>query len=103
MYAVIQAGGRQYKVAEGDTIHLDFIEAPVGSQITFDQVLLAGGQDNTRVGRPFVEGVEVVGEVTAQERGPKLIIFKHRRRHNSQRKNGFRSKLTAVRVTGING
>ena len=100
MYAVFQAGGRQYKVAEGDVIHLDYFEAPVGAQVTFDEVLLTGG-DSTAIGMPFVDGAEVLGEVLAQTRGPKHIIFKHRRRHDSKVKRGFRAHLTQVKIAGI--
>ncbi len=103
MYAVIQAGGRQYKVSEGDTINVDFFEAPLGASVTFDQVLLSGGEA-TKIGVPLVEGATVVGEVMEQGRGPKLLIFKKRRRHaNSQTLRGFRAKTTTVRIDKING
>jgi len=102
MYAVIQAGGRQYKVSPGDTIQVDFFEAPVGAEVTFDRVLMTGG-DASAIGRPFVDGVSVKGTVKAQGRGPKLIIFKKRRRHaNSQTTRGFRSKVTSVEISAIN-
>jgi large subunit ribosomal protein L21 len=101
MYAVIQAGGRQYKVSPGDTINVDFFEAPVGAEVTFDTVLMTGG-DSTTVGRPYVDGVKVKGTVKAQGRGPKLIIFKKRRRHaNSQTTRGFRAKVTSVEISSI--
>ncbi len=103
MYAVIQAGGRQYKVSEGDTIHVDYFEAEPGAQVTFDQVLMTGG-DETKVGSPLVDGASVVGQVTEQKRGPKLIIFKRRRRkHSSMTTRGFKSRITAVRIESING
>mgnify|MGYP002636948025 CR=1 FL=1 len=102
MYAVIQAGGRQYKVSEGDTIKVDYFEAPVGAQITLDRVLLVGGE-STRIGAPLVAGATVVGEVTSQGRGEKLLIFKKRRRKaNSQTLRGFRARYTAVRIAQIN-
>ena len=103
MYAVIQTQGRQYKVAEGDTITVDHIEAPVGAQITFEEVLMTGG-DAPKIGAPLLGGATVVGEVTAQGRGPKLLIFKKRRRHaNSQTLRGFRSQITSVKISQING
>ncbi len=103
MYAVIKAQGRQYKVSEGDTITVDHIEAPVGAQITFEEVLMTGG-DAATIGNPLVSGATVVGEVTGQGRGPKLLIFKKRRRHaNSQTLRGFRSKVTSVKISQING
>jgi large subunit ribosomal protein L21 len=102
MYAVIQAGGRQYKVSEGDTIHVDFFDADPGARVTFDRVLMTGGEA-AKVGTPLVDGASVVGEVTAQTRGPKLIIFKRRRRkHSSMTTRGFKSKLTEVRIDQIN-
>ena len=100
MYAVIQAGGRQYKVATGDTIKVDFFEAPDGAEVTFDYVLMTGG-DEPKVGKPFVDGASVVGKVVGQARGPKLIIFKRRRRKDSKVKRGFRSRLTEVQIQAI--
>ncbi len=104
MYAVIQTQGRQYKVAEGDTITVDHIPgAPAGSKITFEEVLL-NRDDESNFGTPLVEGASVVGEITEQGRGPKLIIFKKRRRHaNSATTRGFRSHVTTVRIAQING
>jgi len=103
-YAVIQTQGRQYKVSEGDTITVDLIPgAAEGSTITFEEVLMTGG-DATKIGTPLVDGVSVVGEITEQGRGPKLIIFKKRRRHaNSATTQGFRSHTTTVRINTING
>ena len=103
MYAVIKAQGRQYKVSEGDTITVDHIDAPVGAQIMFEEVLMTGG-DAPKIGVPHVDGATVLGEVTGQGRGPKLLIFKKRRRHaNSQSLRGFRSKTTSVKISQING
>lgn len=104
MYAVIQAGGRQYKVSVGDVIHVDYFDAPEGANVTFDQVLLTGGSDSaTKIGRPLVDGASVTGTVKGQERGPKLLIFKRKRRHNYRWLMGFRSRLTAVSIDKIDG
>ena len=103
MYAVVQVGGRQYKVSPGDTIEADFFDVPVGTQVSFDRVLLTSGDDGTKVGAPFVAGTQVAAEVIEQGRGPKLLIFKRRRRHNSKSLRGFRSKLTSFRIHAING
>jgi len=100
MYAVIKAGGRQYKVSEGDTINIDRIDGDVGSKVTFDQVLLTGGEA-VKIGQPLVEGASVVGEVTVQGRAPKVIIFKKRRRQDSKTTRGFRAYYTAVRIDSI--
>ncbi len=103
MYAVIKAQGRQFKVSEGDTITVDHIDAADGALITFEQVLMTGG-DEVRIGAPTVPGATVVGEILGQGRGPKLLIFKKRRRKaNSQTLRGFRSKTTSVKISQING
>ncbi len=103
MYAVIQVGGRQYKVAAGDTIKVDFFDVPVGTSVSFDEVLLTGGDAGTKVGQPFVDGATVDAEVAAQVRGPKHIIFKRRRRKDSKTKRGFRAKLTEFQINAVNG
>ena len=100
MYAVIQAGGRQYKVSEGDTIKIDSLAAEVGSTVTFDQVLLTGG-DSIKIGQPALDGASVTAEVTGHGRDKKIIIFKKRRRKNSQTMRGFRAKYTSVRIDSI--
>ena len=103
MYAVIKAQGRQFKVSEGDTITVDHIDAPVGALITFEQVLMTGG-DAPKIGVPNVPGATVIGEVLGQGRGPKLLIFKKRRRHaNSATLRGFRSTVTSIKISQING
>jgi large subunit ribosomal protein L21 len=100
MYAVIQAGGRQYKVVEGDTISVDYFEAPVGAEVTFDRVLMTGGEA-TAIGKPLVDGASGVGAVTEPKRGPKHLLVKRRRRKDSRVKRGFRSHLTDVRIDKI--
>jgi large subunit ribosomal protein L21 len=100
MYAVIEAGGRQYKVSEGDTINVDKVDGEVGSAITFDKVLLTGG-DATVIGQPLIKGASVQGEITVQGRAKKVIIFKKRRRQDSKTLRGFRAHYTAVRIDSI--
>ena len=102
MYAVIQVGGRQYKVVAGDVIKVDFLDVPVGTTVSFDEVLFAGGDAGTKVGRPFVEGASVDAEVSGQIRGPKHIIFKRRRRKDSKVKRGFRAHLTEFKINAVN-
>jgi large subunit ribosomal protein L21 len=100
MYAVIQAGGRQYKVSEGDIINIDKLDGEVGSSVTFEKVLLTGG-DATKIGQPLVAGATVTGEITEQGRNKKVIIFKKRRRQDSKTLRGFRAHYTAVRIDTI--
>lgn len=99
MFAVIQTGGKQYKVAENDVISIEKIDAEEGATIEFDSVLAIDG----RFGTPFVEGAKVIGEVIAQFRDRKVIVFKKRRRQNYRRKAGHRQSLTKVRITAIQG
>lgn len=100
MYAVVQAQGRQFKVAEGDEVVVDKMEAEVGSSIDFGNVLLVGGE-NPQVGAPFVDGVRVVAEVTGHQRGPKVDIYKYHRRQRYRKTIGFRAGQTTLRITSI--
>jgi large subunit ribosomal protein L21 len=101
MYAVIKTGGKQYRVAEGDTLRVEKLAGKPGDAVTFDQVLLVGGTDQAKVGRPLVSGAKVKAEIVAQERGEKLIVFKLKRRKNYRRKLGHRQPYTQVKITGI--
>jgi len=97
MFAVIQTGGKQYKVAKDDVIRVEKLAGEAGSEIILDQVLMVGDQ----IGAPVVAGATVTATVVAQARGPKIIIFKKRRRQNSRSKNGHRQDLTILRITDI--
>ena len=100
MYAVIKTGGKQYKVAQGDKLRIEKLPGNVGDTITFDQILLVGG-DAIKVGLPLVAGAKVEAKVIAQDRAKKIIVFKFRRRKNYRRKNGHRQPYTALEITGI--
>ena len=100
MYVVVEDGGRQYRVAEGDEIELDYRETPVGETITLERVLFSGGEQ-THVGTPVIEGAVVVAEVLGPVKGPKLRIQKFRRRKNYRRRTGHRQRYTAVRIREI--
>ena len=97
MFAVIKTGGKQYRVVSGDVIKVEKLEAEAGATIALDQVLMLGDT----IGTPLVAGATVSAEVIAQDRGPKVIIFKKKRRQNYRRKNGHRQDLTVLRITGI--
>ncbi len=101
MFAVIKTGGKQYKVAEQDVITVERLEGEAGATISLDQVLLVGDGENVTVGAPTVAGAVVSAQIVGQARGPKLIVFKKRRRQNSRRKNGHRQDLTVLKITGI--
>ena len=100
MYAVIKTGGKQYKVAQGDKLKIEKLPGNVGDTITFDQVLMVGG-DALKIGMPLVAGAKVEARVIAQDRAKKIIVFKFRRRKNYRRKNGHRQPYTALEITGI--
>ncbi len=101
MYAVIRTGGKQYKVAPQDVLQIEKIEAAAGDAVSFLEVLMVAGEGEPRIGSPLVSGAVVSAEVVEQGRGPKIIIFKKKRRQNYRRKNGHRQELTTVRILGI--
>jgi large subunit ribosomal protein L21 len=100
MFAVIKAGGKQYRVVAEDVIRIDRQAGEPGDVIEFGEVLLVGG-DNPQVGVPTVSGATVAGVVVNHERGDKVIAFKKRRRKNSRRKRGFRHEFSVIRITEI--
>ncbi len=101
MYAVIQTGGKQYKVAAGDVITVERLAAEQGGSVTFDQVLMLGDGDKPTIGTPTVDGATVSATVLEQARGPKIIVFKKKRRKGYRRTAGHRQDLTVLRVTDI--
>jgi large subunit ribosomal protein L21 len=101
MFAVIKAGGKQYKVAADDKITVMALEGEAGAQVTFAEVLALFDGEKSDIGAPRVAGASVAGEIVEQTRGPKVIAFKKRRRKNSRRKRGHRQDLTIVRITQI--
>lgn len=101
MFAVIRTGGKQYKVANGDVIKVEKLEAEAGATLHLDEVLMVSDAGSSTIGTPLVAGARVTAEVIAQDRGPKIIIFKKKRRQNYRRKKGHRQDLTVLRITGI--
>ena len=102
MYAVIQTGGKQYRVQQGESLRVEKLDAEKGSTITFEQVLLVGGE-STKVGKPFVQGAKVTAQVVVHDKAKKIIVFKFRRRKNYRRKYGHRQPFTELKITGIEG
>ena len=100
MFAVIKAGGKQYRVAPEDVIRIDRVENEPGQVVAFGEVLMLGG-DTAKVGTPTVAGATVAGEVLEHTRGDKVIAFKKRRRQNSRRKRGYRHDFSVIRITEI--
>jgi large subunit ribosomal protein L21 len=100
-YAIIKTGGRQFRVAEGDTIDVDLLDVEAGKVATFSEVLLHADGENLTHGSPMVAGATVTAEVVEQRKDKKVIAFKYRRRKGYHRTVGHRRKLTRVKITGI--
>ena len=100
-YAVIRTGGKQYRVAPGDVVRIERLGGDVGAAVEFTEVLLTGGDGAVRVGMPLVEGARVRGEILAQGRDRKILVYKKKRRKNYRRRRGHRQSVTTVRVTEI--
>jgi len=102
MYAIIKTGGKQYKVAEGDTIKVEKLDAEIGETVAFDDVKLLAKDDRAVVDKKELESVKVEGTVLAQEKAKKIIVLKFKRRKGYKRKQGHRQKLTSLQITKIN-
>ena len=101
MYVVVTTGGRQYRVSPGDTIDVEKLTGAVGDTVALTNVHLVGQGAEVTIGAPAVAGVRVEAQITAQKRGKKLIIFKHRRRKGYRRKQGHRQSLTSLKIVAI--
>ena len=101
MYAVIESGGKQHRVTEGETLKLEKIEAAPGETVEFDKVLMIGGGDDIKIGTPMVAGSKVTAEVVSQGRHKKIKIVKFNRRKHYRKETGHRQWFTEVKITGI--
>ena len=101
MYAVIQTGGKQYRVKPGELLKVETLPAEAGQEVSFDQVLLVQTEDGVKVGRPYLEGTKVTATVTQHGRHPKIKILKFRRRKHHMKQAGHRQNFTEVKITGI--
>lgn len=102
MFAVIKAGGKQYKVSQGDVITIEKVEAEVGSDLELGPVLMTGGEGKEpEVGAPHLDGKKVTGKVLAHKKDKKIITLKHLRRKNARKVIGHRQELTTVEITSI--
>lgn len=102
MYAIIDEGGRQHKVTAGEIIEIDRDVADDEKSVTFDRVLLVAGEGSPKIGAPLVAGATVTAEVLGATTGPKVDIFKYKRRKGYRRRGGHRQHYTSVKITGIN-
>jgi large subunit ribosomal protein L21 len=103
MYAVIQTGGKQYRVKSGEQVKVEALPAEVGAAVSFDRVLMLGEGEGVRIGAPFVAGAAVKATVVSQGRGEKIRIFKLRRRKHFAKTQGHRQSYTEVRIDEIVG
>ncbi len=103
MYAVIETGGKQYRVNQGDVIKVEKLTVDVGQKVDFDRVLLVGEGSDVKVGNPLVDGASVSGTVVEQDRHRKIVVFKMKRRKGYRRKQGHRQDYTGVLIDKING
>jgi len=101
MYAIIEEGGRQYKVTSGDTIRIDRKVAENDKTVSFDRVLLIGGEGDPKIGLPTLAGATVTAQVLGAQKGPKIDIYKYKRRKGYHKKQGHRQQYTAVKITDI--
>jgi large subunit ribosomal protein L21 len=101
MYAVIQTGGKQYRVAPGEEIKVEKLDGNVGDEVYFDNVLLVSKDDKVTVGKPVLKDTRVVAKITSHGRGPKIVVFKYKRRKGYRRKQGHRQDYTGVKILHI--
>lgn len=102
MYAIIETGGKQYKVTEGDVVFIEKLDVEEGAEVTFDKVLMAGEGDAVKVGAPVVEGATVTAKALKNGKAKKVIVFKMKRKKNERKKKGHRQPYTKVEITAIN-
>ncbi|MFL2525261.1 MAG: 50S ribosomal protein L21 [Pelagibacteraceae bacterium] len=102
-FAVINTGGKQYKVTTNDKLRIEKLSNEEGKSILFDKVLLINDNQNMELGSPLIEGAKVEAKIIKQTKNKTVLIFKKRRRHNSRRKNGHRQKMSVVQITKIFG
>jgi large subunit ribosomal protein L21 len=101
MYAVIKTGSKQHKVSEGEVLSIEKLTAEKGTEVVFDEVLMVSGDNIVKIGKPFVEGAKVFGQVIEQTKGPKIQVFKKKRRKGYHKKTGHRQELTSMKITKI--
>ncbi len=102
MYAVVNSGGKQYKIREGDILRFEKIDGDIKSEVTFEKVLMYSDGENTRIGKPLLEDVSVKGHIVEQSKSKKILVFKYKKRKRYRRKQGHRQQFTAVKIDSIN-
>jgi large subunit ribosomal protein L21 len=102
MYAIIETGGKQYKVTSGDILNVEHVAGEDEKTLTFDRVLMVGGEGNPKIGSPVLNGASVSADVLGLVKGPKIDIQKYKRRKGYHKKQGHRQGYVQVKITGIN-
>ena len=102
MYAVIKTGGKQYRVQQGDVIFVEKIDSQANDAVTFEEVLLVGDGEQTKIGAPVVAGAKVEGKVLAQVKSKKVVVYKYKAKKGERKKQGHRQPYTKVEITAIN-
>jgi large subunit ribosomal protein L21 len=101
VYAIIETGGKQYRISEGDTIKIEKIEGEIGSTVELNNILMVSKDEEINVGSPLVRGAKATGEILDHGKDKKIVIFKHKRRKNYRKKQGHRQAYTSIKITGI--
>ena len=101
MYAIVDSGGKQYKVQEGEILRVEKLAGEVGENVSFDNILMFSDGDNVNIGTPLLEDVAVSGHIVEQGKAKKIIVFKYKRRKRYRRKQGHRQQFTAVKIDSI--
>jgi len=101
MYAIVDSGGKQYKVEEGDILKVEKLAGEMGDKVSFDKILMFSDGKNVNIGTPLVENVAVNGHIVEQGKGKKIIVFKYKRRKRYRRKQGHRQQFTAIKIDSI--
>ena len=101
MFGIIETGGKQYKVSVGDQIKIEKVAGDIGSKVVFDKVLLSADGEDIKIGQPYISGSQISGEILAQEKGKKLIVFKYKPKKRQRTKNGHRQEYTKIKITEI--
>ncbi len=101
MYAIIETGGKQYRVSEGDYIKVEKLECEEGATVVFDRVLFVSQDDDVKVGTPFVQGAKVEGVAVEHGKGKKILVFKYKPKKNYRKRRGHRQPFTKVKINAI--
>jgi len=101
MYAIIKTGAKQHRVAEGDVLSVEKLDGNKGDEVVFNEILMLSNDEEVKIGKPFVDGAKVVGQIIAQKKGPKLIVYHMKRRKGFHKKTGHRQSLTSMKITKI--